>query len=43
MIQQKHLDLLLELDTDKNPHSGGDLLDHLNITGDSSPRSRTLP
>ena len=34
MIQQKHLDLLLELDTDKNPHSGGALLDHLRGTHD---------
>lgn len=29
MIEQKHLDLLLELRTDRNPHSGRDLLDHL--------------
>ena len=34
MIQQKHLDLLLELDTDKNPHSGGALLEHLRGTHD---------
>ena len=34
MIKQKHLDLLLELDTDKNPHSGGALLDHLRGTHD---------
>ena len=34
MIQQKHLDLLLELDTDKNPHTGGALLDHLRGTHD---------
>ena len=34
MIQQKHLDLLLELNTDKNPHSGGALLDHLRGTHD---------
>ena len=29
MIHQKHLDLLLDLDTDKNLHSGGALLEHL--------------
>ena len=34
MIQQKHLDLLLELDTDKNLHSGGALLEHLRGTHD---------
>ena len=34
MIHQKHLDLLLDLDTDKNPHSGGALLDHLRGTHD---------
>ena len=34
MIQQQHLDLLLELDTDKNLHSGGALLDHLRGTHD---------
>ena len=34
MIQQKHLDLLLVLDTDKNPHTGGALLDHLRGTHD---------
>ena len=34
MIQQKHLDLLLELDTDKNLHTGGALLEHLRGTHD---------
>ena len=34
MLQQKHLDLLLELDTDKNLHGGGALLDHLRGTHD---------
>ena len=34
MIQQKHLDLLLELDTDKNLHTGGALLEHLLGTHD---------
>ena len=34
MIQQQHLDLLLELNTDKNPHSGGVLLEHLRGTHD---------
>ena len=34
MIQQTHLDLLLELDTDKSLHSGGALLDHLRGTHD---------
>ena len=34
MIHQKHLDLLLDLDTDKNLHSGGALLDHLRGTHD---------
>ena len=34
MIQQKYLDLLLELDADKNPHSGGALLEHLRGTHD---------
>ena len=34
MIQQQHLDLLLELDADKNPHSGGALLEHLRGTHD---------
>ena len=34
MIQQQHLDLLLELNTDKNPHSGGALLEHLRGTHD---------
>jgi len=32
MIDQKHLDLLRELNTDSNPHSGGALLDHLRDT-----------
>ena len=34
MIQQQHLDLLLELNADKNPHSGGALLEHLRGTHD---------
>ncbi len=34
MIEQNHLDLLLDLNTDENPHSGGDLLDHLRGTHD---------
>ena len=34
MIEQKHLDLLLELNADENPHSGGELLDHLRGTHD---------
>ena len=34
MIHQKHLDLLLELDTDTNPHTGGVLLEHLRGTHD---------
>ena len=34
MIQQRHLDLLLELDTDKSRHSGGALLEHLRETHD---------
>ena len=34
MIQQQHLDLLLELNADKNPHSGGGLLEHLRGTHD---------
>lgn len=34
MIQQRYLDLLLELDTDKNLHSGGALLEHLRGTHD---------
>ncbi len=34
MIEQKHLDLLLDLKTDENPHSGRDLLDHLRGTHD---------
>ena len=34
MIQRKHFDLRLELDTDTNPHSGGALLDHLRGTHD---------
>lgn len=34
MIHQKHLDLLLDLNTDTNPHSGGALLDHLRGTHD---------
>ena len=34
MIHQKHLDLLLDLDTDKNLHSGSALLDHLRGTHD---------
>lgn len=34
MIEQKHLDLLLELNADENPHSGGELLDHLRGTND---------
>lgn len=32
MIEQNHLDLLLDLNTDENSHSGGDLLDHLRGT-----------
>ena len=34
MIHQKHLDLLLDLNADTNPHSGGALLDHLRGTHD---------
>ncbi|MYB56985.1 MAG: hypothetical protein F4X51_11385 [Gemmatimonadetes bacterium] len=34
MIEQNHLELLLDLNTDENPHSGGDLLDHLRGTHD---------
>ena len=34
MIEQNHLDLLLDLNTDENPHSGGGLLDHLRGTHD---------
>ncbi len=34
MIHQKHLDLLLDLKADANPHSGGALLDHLRGTHD---------
>lgn len=34
MIHWKHLDLLLELNTDTNPHTGGVLLDHLRGTHD---------
>ena len=34
MIHQKHLDLLLDLNTDTNRHSGGVLLDHLRGTHD---------
>ena len=34
MIAQKHLDLLLELNTDTSRHSGGGLLDHLRGTHD---------
>ena len=34
MIHQKHLDLLLDLGTDKNLHTGGALLDHLRGTHD---------
>ena len=34
MICQKHLDLLLDLNTDTNRHSGGALLDHLRGTHD---------
>ena len=34
MIQQQHLDLLLELNADKSPHSGGALLEHLRGTHD---------
>ena len=37
MIPQKHLDLLLDLDTDTNLHSGGALLDHQQF----APRSLT--
>ena len=34
MIEQQHLDLLLDLNTDENPHTGGALLDHLRGTHD---------
>ena len=34
MIEQPHLDLLLRLNADENPHSGGALLDHLRGTHD---------
>ena len=34
MIHQEHLDLLLDLNTDTNRHSGGALLDHLRGTHD---------
>ena len=34
MIHQKHLGLLLDLDTDRNLHSGGALLEHLRGTHD---------
>ena len=34
MIRQEHLDLLIALNTDENPHSGGELLDHLKGTHD---------
>ena len=34
MIHQNHLDLLLDLNADTNPHSGGALLDHLRGTHD---------
>ena len=32
MIHRKHLDLLLDLNTDTNRHSGGAPLDHLRET-----------
>lgn len=34
MIRQEHLELLTSLNTDENPHSGGELLDHLKGTHD---------
>ena len=34
MIHQKHLYLLLDLNADTNPHSGGALVDHLRGTHD---------
>ena len=34
MIDQNHLDLLLELNTDDSQHSGGALIDHLRGTHD---------
>ena len=34
MIEQPHLDLLHGLNADENPHSGGELLDHLRGTHD---------
>lgn len=34
MIGQEHLDLLIALNTDENPHSGGELIDHLKGTHD---------
>ena len=34
MIKREYLDLLLELNTDENPPSGGGLLDHLRGTHD---------